>query len=233
MTVVSSLIDVLVGLELCPVCESACLLGLWQTRVWVCLSCCYKGFWLLLHDRACVFSCRRMLRVASCMSLLLLFKAVVGLPWFQTIGGVLVFYLGSGGWKFMKVFYKTIGRDVRWEWTGFKVTLSLKRSKQHMAIIVVRRAKIRQSLYWNVATMLLPNCCKYSMCELNMYIFGHALCAFRPVPDQSAEMLYMSDPVSPLLLMQMKNKITYDPQVGNLRERHGWKIWFAKGAAMV
>ncbi|XP_018419558.1 PREDICTED: long-chain fatty acid transport protein 4 [Nanorana parkeri] len=68
-----------------------------------------------------------MLRVASCMSLLLLFKAVVGLPWFQTIGAVLVFYLGSGGWKFLKVFYKTIGRDVRGALTLVRVKLQVKR----------------------------------------------------------------------------------------------------------
>ncbi|XP_075041200.1 long-chain fatty acid transport protein 4 [Mixophyes fleayi] len=66
-----------------------------------------------------------MLRVASCTSLLLLLKAVVGLPWFQTIGGVLVFYLGSGGWKFWKVFYKTIGRDVRGAITLVRVKLQV------------------------------------------------------------------------------------------------------------
>ncbi|CAJ0968260.1 unnamed protein product, partial [Ranitomeya imitator] len=68
-----------------------------------------------------------MLRLASCSSLLLLLKAVVGLPWFQSIGAVFVFYLGSGGWKFMKVFYKTIRRDVRGAITLFRVKLEVKR----------------------------------------------------------------------------------------------------------
>ncbi|XP_063792694.1 long-chain fatty acid transport protein 4 [Pseudophryne corroboree] len=71
-----------------------------------------------------------MLRLASCTSLLLLLKAVVGLPWFQAIGGVLVFYLGSGGWRFMKVFYKTIGRDVRGAITLVRVKLQVKKHLQ-------------------------------------------------------------------------------------------------------
>ncbi|KAM9326894.1 long-chain fatty acid transport protein 4 [Gastrophryne carolinensis] len=68
-----------------------------------------------------------MLRVASCTSLLLLLKAVIGLPWFQVIGGVLVFYLGSGGWRFMKVFCKTIKRDILGAFTLLRVTLAVKR----------------------------------------------------------------------------------------------------------
>lgn len=68
-----------------------------------------------------------MLRLASCSSLLLLLKAVVGLPWFQTLGAVFVFYLATGGWRFMKVFYKTIGRDVRGAITLVRVKLQVKR----------------------------------------------------------------------------------------------------------
>ncbi|XP_072287562.1 long-chain fatty acid transport protein 4 [Pyxicephalus adspersus] len=68
-----------------------------------------------------------MLRGVSCMSLLLLFKTVVGLPWFQTISAALVFYIGCGGWKFLKVFYKTVGRDVRGAITLVRVKLQVKR----------------------------------------------------------------------------------------------------------
>ncbi|XP_068104678.1 long-chain fatty acid transport protein 4 [Hyperolius riggenbachi] len=68
-----------------------------------------------------------MLRVASCTSLLLLLKAVVGLPWFQSVGAVLVFYLGSGGWRFLKVFYKTLGRDINGALTLLRVKLQVKR----------------------------------------------------------------------------------------------------------
>ncbi|XP_053329615.1 long-chain fatty acid transport protein 4 [Spea bombifrons] len=68
-----------------------------------------------------------MLRAAACTSLLLLLRAVVGLPWFQATGAALVFYLGSGGWAFLKVFYKTVGRDVRGAITLFRVKLQVKR----------------------------------------------------------------------------------------------------------
>uniref|UniRef100_A0A8C9QVD9 Very long-chain fatty acid transport protein n=1 Tax=Scleropages formosus TaxID=113540 RepID=A0A8C9QVD9_SCLFO len=53
-----------------------------------------------------------MLRLASCAALLFLLRLVAGLPWLQVIPGLLVFYLGSGGWRFARVVAKTLGRDL-------------------------------------------------------------------------------------------------------------------------
>ncbi|OCT65387.1 long-chain fatty acid transport protein 4 [Xenopus laevis] len=68
-----------------------------------------------------------MLRVASCTALLLLLKKALGLPWFQSVGAVLVFYLGSGGWKFMRIFYKTIRRDLWGAFTLVRVKLQVRK----------------------------------------------------------------------------------------------------------
>ncbi|KAG8448007.1 hypothetical protein GDO86_015200 [Hymenochirus boettgeri] len=68
-----------------------------------------------------------MLRVASCAALLLLLRKALGLPWFQSVGAVLVFYLGSGGWRFLKIFYKTIGRDAWGALTLLRVKFQVKK----------------------------------------------------------------------------------------------------------
>ncbi|XP_044161921.1 long-chain fatty acid transport protein 4-like [Bufo gargarizans] len=86
-----------------------------------------------------------MLRLASCSSLLLLFKAVVGLPWFQSLGAVFVFYLGTGGWRFMKVFYKTIGRDLRGAFTLVRVKLQVKRHlRENNTVPVIFKECVRR-----------------------------------------------------------------------------------------
>uniref|UniRef100_A0A8C7SKX7 Arachidonate--CoA ligase n=1 Tax=Oncorhynchus mykiss TaxID=8022 RepID=A0A8C7SKX7_ONCMY len=53
-----------------------------------------------------------MMRLACCTVLLFVLRLLVGLPWFQVLPSILIFYLGSGGWKFIHIFAKTIGRDV-------------------------------------------------------------------------------------------------------------------------
>uniref|UniRef100_A0A673X8F8 Arachidonate--CoA ligase n=1 Tax=Salmo trutta TaxID=8032 RepID=A0A673X8F8_SALTR len=53
-----------------------------------------------------------MMRLACCTVLLFVFRLLVGLPWFQVLPSILIFYLGSGGWKFIYIFAKTIGRDL-------------------------------------------------------------------------------------------------------------------------
>uniref|UniRef100_A0A8K9X428 long-chain-fatty-acid--CoA ligase n=1 Tax=Oncorhynchus mykiss TaxID=8022 RepID=A0A8K9X428_ONCMY len=53
-----------------------------------------------------------MMRLACCTVLLFLLRLLVGLPWFQVLPSILIFYLGSGGWKFVLIFAKTIRRDL-------------------------------------------------------------------------------------------------------------------------
>uniref|UniRef100_A0A673WXE2 Arachidonate--CoA ligase n=1 Tax=Salmo trutta TaxID=8032 RepID=A0A673WXE2_SALTR len=45
-----------------------------------------------------------MMRLACCTVLLFVFRLLVGLPWFQVLPSILIFYLGSGGWKFIYIF---------------------------------------------------------------------------------------------------------------------------------
>nr|XP_046160928.1 long-chain fatty acid transport protein 4-like [Oncorhynchus gorbuscha] len=53
-----------------------------------------------------------MMRLACCTVLLFLLRLLVGLPWFQVLPSILILYLGSGGWKFLLIFAKTIRRDL-------------------------------------------------------------------------------------------------------------------------
>ncbi|KAM4663756.1 long-chain fatty acid transport protein 4 isoform 1-T2 [Discoglossus pictus] len=66
-----------------------------------------------------------MLRLASCTALLLLLRTVLMLHWFQAIGAALILYLGSGGWKFLRVFYLTVGRDLQGAFTLVRVKLQV------------------------------------------------------------------------------------------------------------
>lgn len=60
----------------------------------------------------CVHSFR-MIRLASCTALLFVLRLLVGLPWYQVIPAILILYLGSGGWSFLQIFAKTVGRDLQ------------------------------------------------------------------------------------------------------------------------
>uniref|UniRef100_A0A8C8RRJ3 Arachidonate--CoA ligase n=1 Tax=Pelusios castaneus TaxID=367368 RepID=A0A8C8RRJ3_9SAUR len=52
-----------------------------------------------------------MLRLAALTMLFVLFRLVLKLSWVQVIPALFIFYLGSGGWKFLRIFFKTIKRD--------------------------------------------------------------------------------------------------------------------------
>uniref|UniRef100_A0A3Q1B538 Arachidonate--CoA ligase n=1 Tax=Amphiprion ocellaris TaxID=80972 RepID=A0A3Q1B538_AMPOC len=54
-----------------------------------------------------------MMRLACCTVLLFVLRLLVGLPWYQVLPAVLIFYLGSGGWKFLQIFARTVGRDLQ------------------------------------------------------------------------------------------------------------------------
>uniref|UniRef100_A0A3Q2QK54 Arachidonate--CoA ligase n=1 Tax=Fundulus heteroclitus TaxID=8078 RepID=A0A3Q2QK54_FUNHE len=68
-----------------------------------------------------------MMRLACCTALLFVLKLLVGLPWHQVIPGILIFYLGSGGWTFLDIVAKTIGRDLHAAYVLLRVKLNVKR----------------------------------------------------------------------------------------------------------
>lgn len=53
-----------------------------------------------------------MLLGASLVGMLLFSRLVLKLPWAQVGFSLLLLYLGSGGWPFIRIFIKTIRRDV-------------------------------------------------------------------------------------------------------------------------
>lgn len=55
----------------------------------------------------------QMMRLACCAVLLLVLRLLAALPWLQVLPAILIFYLGSGGWRFLHIFTKTIGRDLQ------------------------------------------------------------------------------------------------------------------------
>ncbi|XP_012689593.2 long-chain fatty acid transport protein 4 [Clupea harengus] len=68
-----------------------------------------------------------MIRLACCTALLFLFRLILGLPWYQVLPAVIIFYLGSGGYKFLHVFMKTIGRDLHAAGVLLRVKLNVRR----------------------------------------------------------------------------------------------------------
>uniref|UniRef100_A0A8C1F5K5 Very long-chain fatty acid transport protein n=1 Tax=Cyprinus carpio carpio TaxID=630221 RepID=A0A8C1F5K5_CYPCA len=77
------------------------------------------------------FVCVRMLRLACSTALLFVLRLFAGLPWFQVLPSIAIFFLGSGGWKSFHVFSKTIYRDLQLEFhfrswrCGFIVSTAL------------------------------------------------------------------------------------------------------------
>uniref|UniRef100_A0A3P9NRN6 Very long-chain fatty acid transport protein n=1 Tax=Poecilia reticulata TaxID=8081 RepID=A0A3P9NRN6_POERE len=69
----------------------------------------------------------RMMRLSCCTVLLFVLRLVVGLPWYQVLPAILIFYLGSGGWSFLDIVAKTIGRDLHAAYVLLRVKLNVKR----------------------------------------------------------------------------------------------------------
>ncbi|KAG7477307.1 hypothetical protein MATL_G00092960 [Megalops atlanticus] len=69
----------------------------------------------------------RMLRLVCCAALLFLLRLFLDLPWLQVIPSLLIFYLGSGGWKFAHIFMKTVQRDVHAAGVLLKVKMNVRR----------------------------------------------------------------------------------------------------------
>ncbi|KAF5886999.1 long-chain fatty acid transport protein 4, partial [Clarias magur] len=68
-----------------------------------------------------------MLRLACTTVLLFVLRLVLALPWFQVLPAALIFFLGTGGWHSLRVFMKTIGRDLHAAVVLLKVKLNVKR----------------------------------------------------------------------------------------------------------
>ncbi|XP_044296068.1 long-chain fatty acid transport protein 4 [Varanus komodoensis] len=60
-------------------------------------------------------------RFLALLLLFVVFRLLLDLPWVQVAPALLIFYLGSGGWKFLRIFVKTIRRDLT---TGSMVALT-------------------------------------------------------------------------------------------------------------
>lgn len=60
-----------------------------------------------------IFTVCRMLRLACSTVLLFVLRLLLALPWAQVLPAVLIFFLGTGGWNSLRVFMKTIGRDLQ------------------------------------------------------------------------------------------------------------------------
>lgn len=59
-----------------------------------------------------LFPQAKMLRLVALLLLFVIFRLALGLPWLQVIPALSIFYLGSGGWRFLRVVVKTGRRDV-------------------------------------------------------------------------------------------------------------------------
>uniref|UniRef100_A0A669D4J1 Arachidonate--CoA ligase n=1 Tax=Oreochromis niloticus TaxID=8128 RepID=A0A669D4J1_ORENI len=68
-----------------------------------------------------------MMRLACCTALLFVLRLLVGLPWYQVLPAILIFYLGSGGWNFLDIFAKTVGRDLHAASVLLRVKLNVRR----------------------------------------------------------------------------------------------------------
>lgn len=68
-----------------------------------------------------------MLRLACTTVLLFVLRLLLSLPWLQVLPAVLIFFLGTGGWNSLRVFVKTIGRDLHAAVVLLKVKLNVKR----------------------------------------------------------------------------------------------------------
>uniref|UniRef100_A0A3B3CUF9 Arachidonate--CoA ligase n=1 Tax=Oryzias melastigma TaxID=30732 RepID=A0A3B3CUF9_ORYME len=68
-----------------------------------------------------------MMRLACCTAMLLVLRLLLGLPWYQVLPAILIFYLGSGGWNFLDIFVKTLGRDLHAAYVLLRVKLNVKR----------------------------------------------------------------------------------------------------------
>uniref|UniRef100_A0AAQ4R2T6 Very long-chain fatty acid transport protein n=1 Tax=Gasterosteus aculeatus aculeatus TaxID=481459 RepID=A0AAQ4R2T6_GASAC len=68
-----------------------------------------------------------MMRLACSTALLFVLRLLVGLPWFQVLPAILIFYLGTGGWSFLKIFAKTVGRDLHAAYVLLRVKMNVRR----------------------------------------------------------------------------------------------------------
>uniref|UniRef100_A0A674P6W2 Long-chain-fatty-acid--CoA ligase n=1 Tax=Takifugu rubripes TaxID=31033 RepID=A0A674P6W2_TAKRU len=69
----------------------------------------------------------QMMRLACCTVLLFVLRLLVGLPWYQVLPAILIFYLGSGGWRFLHIFARTIGRDLHAASVLLRVKMNVRR----------------------------------------------------------------------------------------------------------
>uniref|UniRef100_A0A8C7ZJV6 Arachidonate--CoA ligase n=1 Tax=Oryzias sinensis TaxID=183150 RepID=A0A8C7ZJV6_9TELE len=59
--------------------------------------------------------------------MLFVLRLLLGLPWYQVLPAILIFYLGSGGWSFVDIIVKTLGRDLHAAYVLLRVKLNVRR----------------------------------------------------------------------------------------------------------
>uniref|UniRef100_H2M3C3 Very long-chain fatty acid transport protein n=1 Tax=Oryzias latipes TaxID=8090 RepID=H2M3C3_ORYLA len=68
-----------------------------------------------------------MVRLGCCTAMLFVLRLLLGLPWYQVLPAILIFYLGSGGWSFVDIIVKTLGRDLHAAYVLLRVKLNVRR----------------------------------------------------------------------------------------------------------
>ncbi|ELW61998.1 Long-chain fatty acid transport protein 4 [Tupaia chinensis] len=85
-----------------------------------------------------------MLLGASLVGVLLFSKLVLKLPWTQVGFSLLLLYLGSGGWRFIRIFIKTVRRDVFGGLVLLKVKAKVRRYLREQRTVPILFASVVQ-----------------------------------------------------------------------------------------
>ncbi|XP_029058782.1 long-chain fatty acid transport protein 4 isoform X2 [Monodon monoceros] len=115
-----------------------------------------------------------MLLGASLVGLLLFSKLVLKLPWTQVGFSLLFLYLGSGGWRFVRVFVKTIRRDVFGGIVLLKVKAKVRRYLRERRTVPILFASTVQRHPDKTALIFEGTDTHWTFCQLDDYSSGVA-----------------------------------------------------------
>ncbi|KAM9082444.1 long-chain fatty acid transport protein 4 isoform 2-T3 [Megaptera novaeangliae] len=115
-----------------------------------------------------------MLLGASLVGLLLFSKLVLKLPWTQVGFSLLFLYLGSGGWRFVRVFVKTIRRDVFGGIVLLKVKAKVRQYLRERRTVPILFASTVQRHPNKTALIFEGTDTHWTFCQLDDYSSGVA-----------------------------------------------------------
>ncbi|XP_060156335.1 long-chain fatty acid transport protein 4 isoform X1 [Globicephala melas] len=115
-----------------------------------------------------------MLLGASLVGLLLFSKLVLKLPWTQVGFSLLFLYLGSGGWRFVRVFVKTVRRDVFGGLVLLKVKAKVRRYLRERRTVPILFASTVQRHPNKTALIFEGTDTHWTFCQLDDYSSGVA-----------------------------------------------------------